>query len=971
MAKPVISTEVTHLLASTIILLVALAVIFTFAFAAPDTPVSSCINITAPDIYVLSGNVVGTALTLNSASEFGGGTTRACIKIASDDVILDCAGFTISTTDFGAGLKFGVFVNDSANSNVTIKNCKFSSYTSDIVLHKVKDVLAMNNTMNKMEVISSSNSDIIVMNNTMTNIKIQSSSDITVKENKFIAAGGEGLSSNTVDNLDFIFNNLTGKYAKAVAVQAVTNSNFSFNNITGYEDDGFNIFTTTNSFFTNNYITPDPDFLNDGFDLFNTGAVTRISNNIFKNNTLIGNVNGFKLRGGSDRNSFSFNTVIGPGGGGNIFGFLANGDPSDGNTFEYNIVNGYKDGFRIAGSDDNTFRSNNVSNNSRTGIRLGGDGSNNKLFTNRIFDNPGAGFFSSGNLTSLKSDHFYNNSPDLDILGTNEILNMTNVIFDNPLGNFMNYTNFSLNDNVASRFSIDHAVSPNAPPINRTSVANKFLDITPTSGTIVIDEAIWHWLDPVDITGTLKESKFEIWKWNGTWTDLDATKDLNANTLTITNHNPSSVYAIFNDSTPGISECQEISTSGTHELDNNLEGAPIATGDSDVAKACLHVTADDVILDCAGFTITNNGTAGTTSGIFVKFTKDKVTVKNCEVSEYSHGIGSKGFNGFYEDNTAYNNSVNGFFLESSRNNTFINNIAYENVGDNFFFVAGINNTLINNTANSSDDGNGFNFKTFTKNTTLINNTANDNINGNGFFFFQFSTGNTLMNNTAMTNGFSGFHFSSSGDNNLTKNLAKANGASGGSGGFFFSSSPGNSLTDNTATGDQKDGFSFFRSGDNILTNMNGSGNSVNGMLLDDSDDNIIDPSFFCDNTKSGIRFQGSDNNTINDSVACNNDEHGFFLGTGDFNQFFNNTAYDNTQGFRIASARNNNFTNNTAYSNIDGYHVRDSRNIFHNNSAYNNTEAGFHTISSANDNNFTKNISIQQHIWFPKSWKQK
>ncbi|MBN1169406.1 right-handed parallel beta-helix repeat-containing protein [Candidatus Micrarchaeota archaeon] len=108
--------------------------------------VSTCSNITAPGTYVLTADLVGFP---NNASEAGfsfSGYDWACIKIASQDVVFDCNGHSIWGNDTSVqNISIGIFVNESAGSNVTIKNCNiydynygfFSEFTNEIALQNV------------------------------------------------------------------------------------------------------------------------------------------------------------------------------------------------------------------------------------------------------------------------------------------------------------------------------------------------------------------------------------------------------------------------------------------------------------------------------------------------------------------------------------------------------------------------------------------------------------------------------------------------------------------------------------------------------------------------------------------------------------------------------------------------------------------------------------------------------------------
>jgi hypothetical protein len=77
-----------------------------------------------------------------------------------------------------------------------------------------------------------------------------------------------------------------------------------------------------------------------------------------------------------------------------------------------------------------------------------------------------------------------------------------------------------------------------------------------------------------------------------------------------------------------IMNCSLISAPGSYVLTDDLVGAPI----SGIYQSCIRITASDVTLDCAGYTITNNGTTNPpmgTAGIEIGSFTSNVMVKNC------------------------------------------------------------------------------------------------------------------------------------------------------------------------------------------------------------------------------------------------------------------------------------------------------------------------------------------------------
>jgi parallel beta-helix repeat protein len=213
-----------------------------------------------------------------------------------------------------------------------------------------------------------------------------------------------------------------------------------------------------------------------------------------------------------------------------------------GNTASGNSGSGFHFG-TFAGNSQ--FVNNTASGNTMRGIYLASS-SNSNLNGNTAFNNGQVGVYllDSSNV-SLSSDHLYGNGQDFKVNGTGVSINLSGVVFDNPAGDYTNYTNISINDTVASSYSIDWANNATSLPLPATysSFAQKFVNITPLSGAVSIDRIVWHWLESE--LGSYQESNFYLFKNNGTWTLTGATLDTGANTLSLNDLNTFSIFAIL------------------------------------------------------------------------------------------------------------------------------------------------------------------------------------------------------------------------------------------------------------------------------------------------------------------------------------------------------------------------------------------------------------------------------------------
>ncbi|MEM4555144.1 MAG: right-handed parallel beta-helix repeat-containing protein, partial [Candidatus Anstonellaceae archaeon] len=154
-------------------------------------------------------------------------------------------------------------------------------------------------------------------------------------------------------------------------------------------------------------------------------------------------------------------------------------------------------------------------------------------------------------------------------------------------------------------------------------------------------------------------------------------------------------------------------------------------------STCFVVSAQNVTLDCNGFSIIGNRTPNT-YGIFSN--QFNTTVKNCIISSFYAGIYfSSATNGSLLNNTALNNSYAGFALFSNSHfNTLLNNKAINNT-QRGFVVATSNLNILNN---SYVEGSDIAFRIDAANSNRFNNLS---------VFFPTQYGIHLLNSAAANN----------------------------------------------------------------------------------------------------------------------------------------------------------------------------------------------------------------------------
>lgn len=145
-----------------------------------------------------------------------------------------------------------------------------------------------------------------------------------------------------------------------------------------------------------------------------------------------------------------------------------------------------------------------------------------------------------------------------------------------------------------------------------------------------------------------------------------------------------------------IDNCQALDTAGTTYV--------LTTSPAQNASTCFNITAENITLDCAGFSITGNN-SNSTYGVYS--TQLNTTIQNCQISNFSTGIG-----------------INGATRSTVRNNTIItNSISASTTAITATSLAG-NNTILGNNLTSNrwiSDSNG-------------SNNYNDSNSGNIYYF---------------------------------------------------------------------------------------------------------------------------------------------------------------------------------------------------------------------------------------------
>jgi len=304
---------------------------------------------------------------------------------------------------------------------------------------------------------------------------------------------------------------------------------------------------------------------------------------------------------------------------------------------------------------------------------------------------------------------------------------------------------------------------------------------------------------------------------------------------------------------------------------------------------CLNIVANNITLDCRGYTLSGNGNP---YGIYTSG-MSSLTIKNCILSSFT---------------------FTGIYLYSSNNDTISNVTSNSNGQSGYYGYTGAGiyldksnySTIANTTTNSNYGNGGYGCQGFgiylgnSNFNTITNATANSNHGG-----------------TQMSNYFgSGIHLSSSNSNRIT-NVTTISNSMGGYAGYY-----GNNLlasgvyingNNNTLSGAYADSsYSDGRSGYADGVYISGSNNTVSNFTARGTSANYY---------SYGVYISGS-NNTVSN---------------GTINSTTGNSASGTAYGVYLASGGNNTITNITIGSDVglggnsSVYLISSSGNLIYNN----------------------------------------
>ena len=435
-----------------------------------------------------------------------------------------------------------------------------------------------------------------------------------------------------------------------------------------------------------------------------------------------------------------------------------------------------------------------------------------------------------------------------------------------------------------------------------------------------------------------------------------------------------------------ISNCTNLNASGfTYYLTANILNS--------VTSACMNISANNVTLDCGGYTI--DGNDATSNGIYLYRSSSQttnVTIKNCIVSDWtSNNIqifrsngnvfqnlitnSSAGYGIFFDGNdnrvnniTIKDNTGQGFFMSAaSRNNlTEINSLNNGQYG--LYIQSSLNNSIYNSTFNNNTQGD---FKLYASSNSYCNQLFLNVTDSNGKYHIY---SNQSMNIDGWTN-ISSINLCNA-DMSIIKNLNfSSNYNQKGSAiylvltdnsnlsnldigkyfnGLYLETCSNNNLNNFTSHNNSNYALYLFASNNNNISNFTNYGNSQTGISIWSSTSNLIS-NFTVYKNMYGVEIYGGNRNNLNNFTSYNNTQHGMFLWSGANNHILSNfVSYYNSKGINLGSGGgsvNNTFFNGTLTPNSN-YNVEFS------------TTAAFPVVNNTFYNNHLGNVSkIYSNNW--------
>jgi len=345
----------------------------------------------------------------------------------------------------------------------------------------------------------------------------------------------------------------------------------------------------------------------------------------------------------------------------------------------------------------------------------------------------------------------------------------------------------------------------------------------------------------------------------------------------------------------GISSCAYISRPGSYTLTQNISSS----------GTCITIGADNVTLDCKGYSIT-----GDTTGNGISNTGfHNGVVKNCVITNFTYAIYFYGANNAIIDNNTANSNYYGIYFYSGSNNTFTGNTANNNFQAGISITESSGNILTSNIVSSNTR---FGFSIMLVNNSIIyNNTIENNgIVGqggrDGISVQVENHGNNITFNSITNSGRAGIFLRLNSSDNIIANNSITNSHAYG---ILVTDSSSNSIANNTIANVSTNGLAYSGLGKGrgvFIADLYGADSSGDGP----ESNNIVSENKIYDcQTGLHLRTGLSTNNVLKNNVVyrCNN---GIYINDGNDNVITDNVVNATYHGVQIYFSANNTLSGN-------------------------------------------------------------
>gem|GEM_PF-3460308 len=340
-------------------------------------------------------------------------------------------------------------------------------------------------------------------------------------------------------------------------------------------------------------------------------------------------------------------------------------------------------------------------------------------------------------------------------------------------------------------------------------------------------------------------------------------------------------------------------------------------------RTCLTVGANNVAIDCAGYSLTGNNS---NASIGIYSTKTNTTVRNCLINGFDSGIYFNGASNGTIENNSINTTTNytlgtpyssGIFLFNGANNNLVNNTSSQSQFGQSAVIWGSSNNRITNFISVSTESYGIHLESSSNNSITNSNFTSEN--GVGIYIYS-GLNNSIINSRGISNTQRGIYLDASSNNIIrdSSGFSNTNDAI-----RVYVNCNNNQIINTNGTSINYTGVYIAGSSNNTLSNVLGSSETREGIYLStNANNNRILDSIGSSNSSHGIRIDASYNNSINNSDGISNSNYGIFIYTSSNNNITYSSGTSNTSyGIRFASTSNNNIIVNSTFNSSTNYGI--------------------------------------------------